>query len=169
MTNDVYIGLGSNLGESRKYLQQGLAALAALPGYNPGLLSSCYLTAPWGNENQPPFYNAVIAGSYNEEPEELLKALQSIETATGRVRQEHWGPRTLDLDILLFGSIVQVTPELSLPHREMWRRVFVLAPLEEIAADLVLPFWHKTPGQLLAALDTAERNRQVVEIVPWEG
>lgn len=165
--NEVFISLGSNLGDSRAYLRAGLMGLRGLEGYQHLGESACYRTAPVGKLDQPAFFNAVAHGRYQGTPQGLLAGLQAIEAAQGRQRLEHWGPRTLDLDLLLFGGLVLEEPDLRLPHPEMWRRAFVLVPLLELAPALVLPVWGKTPGQLLDAMPQAERGLQEVEKVTW--
>ncbi len=164
---EVYVGLGSNLGQPRDNLRAGLEGMDRLPGYQRLALSSCYLTAPVGPQDQPPFYNAVARGTYTGQPRALLEGLLKIEAQLGRRRDRHWGPRTLDLDILLFGDMVIEEPDLALPHPEMAGRVFVLAPLAELAPDLALPRWGQTAGQLLARMPAQQRAAQKVEKVAW--
>jgi len=165
---EVFIGLGCNLGDCRANLLFALEGLAALPGYRPLALSSLYLTAPVGKTDQASFYNAVARGKYEGAPLELLAGLLAIEKARGRVRTQRWGPRTLDLDMLLFGQEIIDLPELQAPHPRLAERVFVLAPLGEIAPDLVLPRWGLTAGQLLDRLGPGERARQEVKRIAWE-
>lgn len=136
----VYIGLGSNLAEPRQQLRAALAALAALPDSQLAAVSSLYASDPLGPPDQPRYVNAVAALDTALTPLQLLDALQAIELEQGRVRKEQrWGPRTLDLDILLFGQRILDEPRLSVPHYHMHARAFVLYPLAEIAADLQLP------------------------------
>lgn len=165
---EVFIGLGCNMGDCRGNLRFALEGLAALPGYQPRALSSLYLTAPVGKTDQASFYNAVACGKYGGQPLELLAGLQALERARGRVRMERWGPRTLDLDLLLFGQEILKLPGLEIPHPRLAERVFVLAPLQEIAPDQVLPRWGLTAGQLLERLPAAERARQEAKRIPWE-
>lgn len=135
-----YIGLGSNLAEPRQQLRAALAALAALPDSQLAAVSSLYASDPLGPPDQPRYVNAVAALDTALTPLQLLDALQAIELEQGRVRKEQrWGPRTLDLDILLFGQRILDEPRLSVPHYHMHARAFVLYPLAEIAADLQLP------------------------------
>ena len=136
----VYIGLGSNLGEPVTQLNQAIQALKDLAGTEFIACSSLYGSKPMGPQDQPDYVNAVAAIATDLEPEELLKQLQHIEQTHGRQRKgERWGPRTLDLDILLFGQQVLDTPTLTVPHYGMQQREFVLYPLAEIAPELVLP------------------------------
>ncbi|MDH4567256.1 2-amino-4-hydroxy-6-hydroxymethyldihydropteridine diphosphokinase [Pseudomonas sp. BN414] len=136
----VYIGLGSNLAEPVSQLRGALAALADLPRTRLAAVSSLYASDPLGPPDQPRYVNAVAALETELAPLELLDALQTIELAQGRVRKdERWGPRTLDLDILLFGQRRIDEPRLQVPHYHMHARAFVLYPLAEIAVDLQLP------------------------------
>ncbi|MCY1288438.1 2-amino-4-hydroxy-6-hydroxymethyldihydropteridine pyrophosphokinase [compost metagenome] len=136
----VYIGLGSNLAEPAEQLRAALAAIAALPDSHLAQVSSLYASDPLGPPDQPRYVNAVAALDTALEPLQLLDALQRIELNQGRERKaERWGPRTLDLDILLFGERTLDEPRLCVPHYHMYARPFVLYPLAEIAAELVLP------------------------------
>jgi 2-amino-4-hydroxy-6-hydroxymethyldihydropteridine diphosphokinase len=164
---EVYIGLGSNLGQPREQLRAGLAGIRELEGYRHIGQSSCYVTAPVGRTDQPAFVNAVVHGMYNGTALALLAGLLRVEAAQGRQRLERWGPRTLDLDLLLFGRQILDLPELKVPHPEMHHRAFVLVPLQELSPHLVLPRWEQTASQLLARLTLAERDEQKVEKVPW--
>ena len=135
-----YIGLGSNLRDPRMQLQRGLAALAALPGSRCVACSSLYRSIPLGPP-QPDYINAVAALDTRLEPLALLDALQDLEARQGRVREEgtRWGPRVLDLDLLLYDALILDGPRLTLPHPELSRRDFVLYPLYEIAPHLNIP------------------------------
>lgn len=136
----VYIGLGSNLADPVGQLRGALATLGELPGTRLAAVSSLYASDPLGPPDQPRYVNAVAALDTDLAPLELLDALQAIELAQGRVRKdERWGPRTLDLDILLFGQHQLDEPRLQVPHYHMHARAFVLYPLAEIAEDLQLP------------------------------
>jgi 2-amino-4-hydroxy-6-hydroxymethyldihydropteridine diphosphokinase len=164
---EVYISLGSNLGQPMQNLRAGLEGIKKLEGYRHLGQSSCYLTAPVGRVDQPAFVNAVVRGMYNGQALALLAGLLRVEAAQGRKRLERWGPRTLDLDLLLFGGQILELPGLKVPHPEMCRRAFVLVPLQELSPHLVLPLWDQTAGQLLARLTPAQRDQQKVEKVPW--
>ncbi|MBF7729592.1 2-amino-4-hydroxy-6-hydroxymethyldihydropteridine diphosphokinase [Pseudomonas sp. N040] len=136
----VYLGLGSNLAQPVAQLHAAFAALAALPDSRLAAVSSLYASQPLGPADQPDYVNAVAALDTALEPLQLLDALQQIEQQQGRQRKaERWGPRTLDLDILLFGQQVINLPRLQVPHYHMQARPFVLYPLAEIAPDLQLP------------------------------
>jgi len=144
----VYIGLGSNLATPLEQLRSALAALAALPQTQLVAQSSFYASDPLGPADQPRYVNAVAALDSELSPLHLLDALQTIELEQGRTRKaERWGPRTLDLDILLFGERQLDEPRLTVPHYHMHARAFVLYPLAEIAPDLQLP-----DGRTLAEL-----------------
>lgn len=144
----VYIGLGSNLAEPRRQLEAALAALARLPHCQLIAVSSLYASDPLGPPDQPRYVNAAAALDCELAPLELLDALQAIEREQGRERKaERWGPRTLDLDILLFGDLQLDEERLTVPHYHMHARAFVLYPLAEIAPDLRLP-----DGQALQTL-----------------
>lgn len=136
----VYIGLGSNLATPLQQLRSALAALAALPQTHLIAQSAFYASDPLGPADQPRYVNAVAALDTTLSPLDLLDALQAIELEQGRTRKaERWGPRTLDLDILLFGDLQLDEPRLIVPHYHMHARAFVLYPLAEIAPDLQLP------------------------------
>ena len=137
-----YLSLGANLGARAQALREALRRLAQLPGTRLSRASSFYETAPWGKTDQPPFFNGAACLSTRLAPEALLAACQEIERALGRVRHEHWGARTLDIDLVYGvrgGQAVRVaTPRLTLPHPYLLERAFVLVPLAEIAPTLVL-------------------------------
>lgn len=135
-----WIGLGANLGQPDRTLRKALAALAALPGTDLRAVSRAYWTRPWGVLEQPEFLNAVALAETRQEPTALLRALLTIESGLGRRRgQERWGPREIDLDLLLYDDRVLDLAELTLPHPRLHERGFVLAPLADLAPDLVVP------------------------------
>ena len=135
-----YIGLGANLVEPVAQLQAAVTALGQLPETRLVQVSRFYSSKPMGPQDQPDYVNAVAALDTRLTPLALLHALQQIELAHGRQRKaERWGPRTLDLDILLFGMQQIDHPELTVPHYGMQLREFVLYPLAELAPDLILP------------------------------
>lgn len=162
-----YIGLGSNLREPRNQVLAALDEIAALPGCHLVARSSLYATTPVGPVPQPDFINAAAALATRLTPMELLAALQAVERAHDRQREgTRWGPRTLDLDLLLHGSHRMRGPGLELPHPEMHRRAFVLVPLAEIA-----PEWLEIPGRgrladLLAACPPDARMGRIPENPP---
>lgn len=143
------IGLGANLGERAATLQTAIEALRRTPGVHVQNVSSWYATAPVGGPpNQPTFLNGAALLETNLTPHELLAKLLAIETSLGRVRVEHWGPRTMDLDLLLYGDLVLESPDLIVPHPRMLERAFVLQPAAEIAGTMVHPIAQKTIEQL---------------------
>ncbi len=134
MSERVYIGLGSNLAQPLTQLRSALQALAELPQTSLAAQSSFYASDPLGPADQPRYVNAVAALDTDLAPLELLDQLQRIELEQGRIRKaERWGPRTLDLDILLFGERLLNDERLTVPHYHMHARAFVLYPLAEIA------------------------------------
>jgi len=135
----VYIGLGSNLNHPAQQLRDALQALEKLPHSQLKQVSQFYENPPMGPQDQPDFVNAVVALDTALEPLELLKELQKIEAKQGRERHRHWGERTIDLDILLYGHECLDTKELTIPHPGLTQRQFVFLPLLEIAPDLRLP------------------------------
>ncbi|WP_105169228.1 2-amino-4-hydroxy-6-hydroxymethyldihydropteridine diphosphokinase [Pseudoalteromonas sp. T1lg23B] len=136
----VFIGLGANLNDPTSQLRNALRALETLPKSHLVCSSRLYGSKPMGPQDQPDYINGVACIHTELTPEALLDALQTIELEQGRVRKdERWGPRTLDLDILLFGNEVIQTPRLTVPHYGLCDREFVVYPLLEIAPELVLP------------------------------
>lgn len=134
-----YVGLGSNLGNRAAFLRGALAALDAEPGVRLMGVSPIYETDPVGVTDQPPFLNQVAELETVLTPDALLTRLLAIERAFGRERRVRWGPRTLDLDLLLYGDARIATERLCVPHPRMTERAFVLVPLADMAPDLVIP------------------------------
>lgn len=130
-----FLSLGSNLGDRLRYLQRGLDGLAALPDSRVFAVSSVYETAPQGYTDQGAFLNIAAAFETQLSPLALLNSIHGIEASAGRERNLRYGPRTLDIDILLYEGAVCDTPSLTLPHPRMTERAFVLVPLLEILAD----------------------------------
>lgn len=147
----VHIGLGANLGDPERMLASAADSIAALPGVSLLRCSSLYAAAPVGPA-QPEFRNAVVALATGLGPGALLAALLDVERAHGRVRAERWGPRVLDLDILLWGDRVVDMPGLRIPHPELHRRRFALAPLAELDPGARHPVLQKTVAELLAGV-----------------
>jgi 2-amino-4-hydroxy-6-hydroxymethyldihydropteridine diphosphokinase len=133
----VYLSLGTNLGERLENLNQALDRLTIF--CNVTLSSSVYETDPWGFEAQPIFYNQVVRIETDLEPLALLEEIKRIEFEMGRVPTFQYGPRLIDIDILLYDKLTMISPELKIPHPQMKSRAFVLSPLAEIAPDLVIP------------------------------
>lgn len=139
-TTIAYIGLGSNLSEPIKQVQNAINEIKKIAQSHVINVSSLYLSKPMGPQDQDDYINAVLALETRLTPLELLDALQSIENKAGRVRKEdRWGARILDLDIILFGNQIINSERLIVPHYGMKEREFVLLPLAEICADLILP------------------------------
>lgn len=185
-----YVGLGANLGDAPATLATCVRVLAALPGVRLRGVSRLYATKPVGTVDQPDFRNAVVALDVPAGPDpatggvSLLVALKRLERAFGRQDRERWGPREIDLDLLIFGrarlSLARPPEGLSLdpgkadrllvvPHREAAARLFVLAPLADLSPGLVPPGWHETVA-------TARRRREAIEgpdavrpIAGWTG
>ncbi|MDQ1509164.1 MAG: 2-amino-4-hydroxy-6-hydroxymethyldihydropteridine diphosphokinase [Actinomycetota bacterium] len=137
MTLRAYLALGSNLGDRLACLQLGVDELARVPGVLVVALSRVYESAPVGGPPQDPYLNAVVAIETDLDPHELLHRGQQIEQLAARERVERWGPRTLDVDVLLMDGTRLETDELTIPHPRMWERGFVLAPLRDVAPHLV--------------------------------
>lgn len=151
----VWIGLGSNVSDRLGYLRRALALLAELPGTSLRRVSSVYDTAPVGKTDQARFLNAVAEIETDLAPVELADALLAIEDRCGRFRRERWGPRTLDLDILMYGDLTISDDRLSIPHPRMTERAFVLVPLAEIARGMEVPGTGETVEELLGRVDTS--------------
>lgn len=131
-----YLGIGSNLGDRLAYLQLAVDRLATADGVTVVAVSPVYETDPIGGPVQDDFLNAVVAVETSLTPAALLAVAQGAEVAAARVRAERWGPRTLDVDVLLFADVVSDDPVLTIPHPRMAERAFVLAPLHDLAPDL---------------------------------
>lgn len=138
-THRAWIGLGSNLENPRRQVETALAALDRLPLTRLLCASPRYASRPVGPQDQPDFVNAVAQLETRLSPLALLDQLQALEQRHRRVRQRRWGPRTLDLDLLLYDARSETSPRLTLPHPEMARRAFVLIPLAALAPELCLP------------------------------
>lgn len=132
---DYIISLGSNMGDSKEILHAAIKKLSANPGLRVLKLSSFYRTKPWGKTDQPDFLNAAALVRWKGTPEELLAFLLLTEKEMGRVRKVHWGPRTLDLDLIYNEYERRDTEYLHLPHPLFWARPFVLVPMEEILPE----------------------------------
>lgn len=133
-----YLSLGANLGDRLGTIRQAVEMLDNTGKIHVKCVSSMYETPPWGKRDQPPFINGAAAVETVLAPVELLAACQQIEKKLGRVRHEHWGARTIDIDLLYIPGVQLAEAELVLPHPYMLERSFVLVPLAEIAPELVL-------------------------------
>jgi len=145
------IGIGSNLGDRQAHCQDAINRLRTA-GCTILKVSSFIETEPWGLSNQPPFLNGAVLIETGLTPHELLKLLLSIESDLGRIRTERWGPRTMDLDILLYDNVILRSEALSIPHPHLHERTFALEPLAEIAPDMIHPVLNKTLVSLLQEL-----------------
>ena len=152
----VYLSLGSNMGDRQGYLQRAVEALKQLTDTEVETVSSYYETAAWGLTDQADFLNLALALETQLPAESLLSACQAIEKDLDRVRHEHWGPRTVDIDILLYGQEIWETEHLKVPHPYMSQRAFVLVPLVEIADDLVDPKTGQAYKNYLSQLNTSD-------------
>lgn len=149
----VYIGLGSNSGNRKEYMELALQELKKLG--NITAVSSLYESPPWGYSDQENFFNAVVEIETDEEPLKLLSLLKGIEAKMGRKKTFRWGPRVIDLDILFYNSKVMDSPKLKIPHPEVENRAFVLLPLMELNSSFLHPenntsiqeIWNKMSSQ----------------------
>jgi 2-amino-4-hydroxy-6-hydroxymethyldihydropteridine diphosphokinase len=151
-----HIGLGSNMGDSAGYVREGLLALERLGRV--AAISDLYLTPPWGLVDQPPFVNAVAAVETELAAPALVDALIAIERELGRIRGVRYGPRTIDLDVLLYDDLALDDRTCTVPHPQLRNRAFALVPLSEVAADVRLPGSGESVRELLAALPAADRD-----------
>lgn len=149
---DVLIALGGNVGDVRDTFEKATLLICDLAPATLLAHSADYLTPPWGEKNQPPFVNACIRLETRCDPHRLLSILHQVERAFGRdrSRESHWGPRTLDLDILAYADLQISEPALIIPHPRLFERAFVLVPLVDIAPDRAIG--GQTPRRALAAL-----------------
>ena len=161
MTN-VFLGLGGNLGDRRQLMRSAVADLRQL--LDDVRVSALYESAAWGVTDQPAFLNAVVRGRTSLAPLDLLDATQDIERALGRVRDQRWGPRLIDIDILLYGAERIDEPRLVVPHPYLNQRGFVLRPLADLAAGLTLP-----DGSLVGELLTtvSQDNLRQIAAPTW--
>jgi 2-amino-4-hydroxy-6-hydroxymethyldihydropteridine diphosphokinase len=162
MSVRAYLGLGANLGDPAANLAAAVAALA-VPGVRPRRRARLYRTAPLGPPGQPDYLNTAVEVDTALAPHALLAVAQAIEDRLGRVRTVRWGARTLDVDVLLFGDEVIRAPDLVVPHPELARRRFVLAPLADLAAERRVPGLGHTVGELLAALGADDGGCRVLD------
>ncbi len=154
----VYLGLGSNLGDSRENLRNALDFLSQR--LRMGLLSAIYDTEPVGNVNQPRFLNMVCQAFTSLTPAGLLTTAKAVELKMGRAPGTSGAPRSIDIDILFYGDQIVNAPELVIPHPRLVERAFVLVPLADIAPDLVHPVNHKTIKKLLQSVEGKDGVRK---------
>lgn len=152
------VALGSNLGDSRAIVASALERLAATPHIHVQVTSSWYQTVPIGPP-QPDFINGCTLLQVEIPPQSVLETLLQIEAQFGRVRQACWGPRSLDLDLLLYNDLILDTPTLQIPHPRMHERAFVLVPLTEIAPNWIEPVSGKAIAELVQAVDCSGVHR----------
>jgi 2-amino-4-hydroxy-6-hydroxymethyldihydropteridine diphosphokinase len=150
MNEPIFILLGSNVGDRQANLLNAHVEISRSIG-EIITTSGVYKTAPWGNTRQPDFFNQVIGINSTLSPDKLLEGIQVIEKRLGRKREVKWGPRIIDIDILLWGARTIKTPHLIIPHPELPNRRFTLLPLTEIAPHLIHPLENKTMLALLEA------------------
>ncbi len=160
-TERIFIGLGSNLGDRAGWLQKALQKLIASPAIELVQVSSIYETDPVGKIDQPMFLNQVVEVRSTLAPEELLDRLLHIEAELGRERRERWGPRIIDLDLLAYGNRQAQTNRLVLPHAELHRRRFVLAPWAEMAPEFEVAGFKATVNELLQHCDDHGRVQKL--------
>ena len=161
----IVIALGGNLGDRRETIERSCALLER-GGVRVLCRSRLYWTRPWGVAEQPPFLNAAIAVRTSLRPLELLWRCRAVEAELGRRRALHWGPRRIDLDLLVYGSLALQHPELTLPHPMIPRRDFVLAPLIDLAIPPSPAFSSCPWGSLLHALPPEDRT--ITWSAPWD-
>lgn len=149
MTRKVYIAIGSNLGNRAENCARAMELIGRIRGAEVAGKSSLYETEPWGVTGQGRFINAAVEVRTSLEPEDLLRALKSIEAVMGRKDAGRWGPRVIDLDIIFYGDMVVEKEGLTIPHPRLLERAFVLVPLNEIAPDLVHPVLKETVSELM--------------------
>ena len=161
MSVPVVLALGGNLGDRLATLRAALPALAAIPGTSLTAVSPVYETDPVGGPPQPPYLNAVVLARTTQSPPALLAHTQAVEAALGRVRAERWGPRTLDVDLVVVDELigdVSAAPALTLPHPRAHERAFVLAPWHDVDPEAVLPGRGRV-ADLLAGLEAGGLRR----------
>ncbi len=156
-TYRAFLGLGSNVGEREKYLARAAAGLKKVKDTRVVWASSVYETDPVGKTDQPKFLNAALEIETALPPKELFAEVKSLEERLGRTTTVRWGPREIDIDILMYDGVVFKDDQLTVPHPEMEKRKFVLVPLKEIAPDLVHPISGMTMEELVAACTDAGR------------
>ena len=150
----VYLAVGSNLGDKESYIRKGIKCLEAHPQIRVEKVSELLVTEPYGGVEQDEFLNGALEIRTLLTPTELLKELHCIEAEAGRERLVHWGPRTLDLDIIFYDKLIYEDEQLIITHVDMQNRYFVLKPLSEIAPNYRHPLLGKTISEMLAAVDT---------------
>jgi 2-amino-4-hydroxy-6-hydroxymethyldihydropteridine diphosphokinase len=151
MTHKIYLGLGSNLGDRRGYLDAAISSMP--PALNVLRRSPIYETAPWGYRDQDDFLNMVVEAETELGPLQLLILLKGIEVKLGRKPRFRNGPREIDIDILLYDDLIHDEKALHIPHPRLHERAFILAPLDDLAPELEIPGVGKTVAECLAEMD----------------
>lgn len=154
---EVYLGIGSNLGNPLEFCKRAIEKLSLVEGFRLIKTSSFYLTSPYGFEDQNDFVNCAVLGLSMIDPKRLLDEILRIENLLGRKRDVRWGPRTIDIDILLFGNHVIMEEGLIVPHPELHKRRFVLVPLLEINKDLIHPVFGRRLRDFLRGIGRTQR------------
>ncbi|MFC1606330.1 2-amino-4-hydroxy-6-hydroxymethyldihydropteridine diphosphokinase [Candidatus Latescibacterota bacterium] len=163
-----YLGLGSNIGDRFGHLKEAVFRLNASDGIKVTAYSAVYETDPVGGPEQPDFLNAVVEIETTLDTGDLLDRCLETEHEMGRKREVLWGPRTIDIDVLLFGGELEMTERLTVPHPHMCERAFVLVPLADIAPDAVHPLTGTTICELLTTVDYSGIRRTGLSLVPDE-
>ncbi|TWG93822.1 2-amino-4-hydroxy-6-hydroxymethyldihydropteridine diphosphokinase [Mesorhizobium sp. J18] len=163
----VFLGLGGNIGDPARAMADALQALDATLGTSVAAVSSLHRTPPWGKVDQPDFLNIVAEIRTDLRPHALLQLCLDIERSQRRIRRERWGPRTIDIDILIYDDLNISEEGLEIPHPRMAERAFVLVPLAEIAPDQLVD--GKPAHKLLSSLDTSGIVRQPGGRDWWRG
>ncbi len=161
----VFLGLGSNIGDRRRAMQEAAGRIAGLPATELLRSSALYETEPWGLRDQPLFYNCAVECVTASEPENFHESLKRIEREMGREESPRYHPRLIDIDILFFGDRILSTPSLTLPHPALHERRFVLAPLMELAPEFLHPLLRKTVARLFADCADEGSVRKTGEIL----
>lgn len=164
MQKTAYLGLGSNMGAKKDNIENAIKAIDAINGIRVTRISSLYETAPWGKIDQEGFINAAVEIVTSLTPGVLLKRLQEVEIKMGRQRSEKWGPRIIDIDILLFGDEVLEGRNLTVPHPHMRDRLFVLIPLVEINSAIRFPDDGMDIKEVLIRVIDREGNLKIIKI-----
>ena len=170
MTKTVtYLGFGTNLGDRWANLRKALGMLSRDPELRTLRCSGVYETDPWGGIEQPRYLNCVAEFATSLEPNALLTKCKEVEARLGRVRSVRWGPRLIDVDILLYGSEVVSLPHLEIPHPRLHLRAFALIPLAELCSDNVHPVLGRSIGEMSRAADERDRVTLVADAEPAAG
>ncbi|MBD2872632.1 2-amino-4-hydroxy-6-hydroxymethyldihydropteridine diphosphokinase [Paenibacillus arenilitoris] len=163
---EAYVALGSNMGDRERLLRKAIALIDAHPAIEVGRISGIYETDPVGYTEQPPFLNMALAVTTSLEPIGLLRQLLAIEQQLGRVREIRWGPRTIDLDLLLYHNVRMDQEELTLPHPRMMERSFVLVPLNDVL-DAAHPLRERVEAASEAALRNGKEGITLWKTINW--